>query len=132
MIKKIVLKNSQIYSLGSDILTYMNDDIKFPAKSMFYIQKNMNYLLVLAREIDDARTKILERYGKLNEEEDRYSIDEKEFPTLQKELTDLLSLEQEVKMYPIKLDWLGDVELSRSQMRVIELMIEEPEEEPES
>lgn len=132
MIKKIVLTNSQIYSLGSDILTKMSDDIKFPAKSMFYIQKNMNYLLVLAREIDDARTKILERYGKLNEEEDRYSIDEKEFPTLQKELTDLLSLEQEVKMYPIKLDWLGDVELSRSQMRVIELMIEEPEEEPES
>lgn len=127
MIKTIVLKNSRIYSLGTEAFTKMGD-LKFPAKSMFYIQKNLNYLIVLAREIDDARTKILERYGQLDENGEKYAIDQDRFPELKAELTDMFELEQEVKMYPIKLEWLGDVELNFDQMRVIELMIEEPEE----
>lgn len=127
MIKTIVLKNRKIYNLGADALTKM-EGLKFPAKSMFYIQKNLNYLVILAREIDDARTKILERYGKLDESGEKYSIDQSRFPELQTELSDLFDLEQEVKMYPIKLEWLGDVVLDFDQMRVIELMIDEPEE----
>ena len=127
MVKIVVLKNRKIYDLGIGALTKLSN-IKFPAKSMFYIQKNINYLVVLAREIDNARTEILERYGKLDENGEKYSIDESRFPELQAELTDLFGLEQEVKMYPIKLDWLGNVELDLDQMKIIELMIEEPEE----
>ena len=128
MVKTLTLKNSKLYSLANDALTKMDDNVKFPAKSMFYIQKNMNIFIALARELDDARTKILERYGTLDETQDRYSIEKEEFPTLQQELDDLFNLEQEVKIYPISLDSLGDVTLNNSQMRLIEIMVEEPEE----
>lgn len=128
MVKTLTLKNSKIYSLASDALSKMNDDVKFPAKSMFYIQKNMNTIISLGREIDDARTKILERYGTLDESKDQYSIGQESLPTLQKELDDLFNLEQEVKIYPVDLDSLGDVTLNNSQMRLVEIMVEEPEE----
>lgn len=124
MVKTTTLKNSKIYSLGANALTKMND-LKFPARAMFYIQKNLNYLIVLAREIDDARTKILERYGTLKEDGERYEIEKELIPEFQKELSDLFDIEQEVKYYPIKLDWLGNIELSSDQYKVLDLMIEE-------
>lgn len=129
MIKTYSLSNQKIYQIAVNAVDNFHGDIKFPARAMFYIQKNVNQLTDLGREIEAARTRVLERYGKLTEEGDQqtYNIPPENLAEAQKEISDLFSTEQEVKLYMVKLDWLNDVELTPAQFGVLELMIDEGE-----
>ena len=129
MVKTYSISNQKIYEIAVLAVNNFHGDIKFPAKAMFYIQKNVNQITELGREIESARTRILERYGKLTEEENKqtYNIPKENLAEAQKELNDLLAIEQEVKLYMVKLDWLNDVELTPAQFGVLELMIDEGE-----
>lgn len=125
MVKTLLLSNQKIYELAVNAINNFHGDIKFPAKAMFYLQKNINLITELGKEIDNARTRVLEHYGKITEDGNTYHIPKENLAEAQKELNDLLALEQEVKIYTVKLDWLGDVELTPTQMAVLEIMIEE-------
>ena len=46
----------------------------------------------------------------------------------QKELNDLFSLEQEVKINMLKLEWFDSIELDSDQINAISFMIEDEEE----
>ena len=125
MVKTLLLSNQKIYELAVNAINNFHGDIKFPAKAMFYLQKNLNVITDLGKEIDNARTRVLEHSGKITEDGQTYHIPKENLAEAQKELNDLLALEQEVKIYTVKLDWLGNVELTPTQMAVLEIMIEE-------
>lgn len=129
MVKTKMMKNSEIYSLGNALLEYMQEDLALPVKIKFYLQKNMNKVISLAREIEQSRTEILNKYGTLNEDGTSYHFEDDKIAEAQKELNDLFELEQEVKVNMLELDWFDAVELSNEQVNAIMFMINDEEEE---
>lgn len=129
MVKTKMMKNSEIYSLGNALLEYMQEELALPVKIKFYLQKNMNKVISLAREIEQSRTEILNKYGTLSEDGTSYHFDDDKIAEAQKELNDLFELEQEVKVNMLELDWFDSVELSNEQVNAIMFMINDEEEE---
>ena len=129
MVKTKMMKNSEIYSLGNALLEYMQEELALPVKIKFYLQKNMNKVISLAREIEQSRTEILNKYGTLSEDGTSYHFDDDKIVEAQKELNDLFELEQEVKVNMLELDWFDSVELSNEQVNAIMFMINDEEEE---
>lgn len=129
MVKTKMMKNSEIYSLGNALLECMQEELALPVKIKFYLQKNMNKVISLAREIEQSRTEILNKYGTLSEDGTSYHFDDDKIVEAQKELNDLFELEQEVKVNMLELDWFDSVELSNEQVNAIMFMINDEEEE---
>ncbi len=126
----ITLTNNQIYNyINSLIENFSKSDIKFPVKVNFYLQKNQNTLLTLAQEIEQERVNIAQEYGILNEETEQYEVPPEKIQEASQKLNDLFDLTQEVKLYKIKLEDFGNIELTSGQMQALLFMIEDEEEE---
>jgi hypothetical protein len=121
------MSNIDIYNTASMLLEAFKDEMSLPVKVNFYLQKNMNGIVEMAKEIDKTRMEIVQKYGELDEESGNYTFKEDVIDTVNKELADLFSLEQDVKINQIELDWFGSVELSSAQMAAIMYMIKEEE-----
>lgn len=122
------MSNVDIYNTASMLLEAFQEEMNLPVKVNFYLQKNMNSIVEMAKEIDKTRMDIIEKYGKLDEESGNYTFEEDVIETVNQELADLFTLEQEVKINLIELDWFGSLELSSVQMSAIMFMIKEEEE----
>ena len=126
----MTLTNNQIYNYTNSLIEqFLNTDIKFPVRVNFYLQKNKNALLSLAQEIEQERVKIAQEYGVLNKETQQYEIPPEKIQETRKKLNDLFNLTQEVKLYKIKLEDFGNIELTSGQMQALLFMIEDEEEE---
>ena len=123
----MVLTNLQIYNYSTALLEEFDADceINFPVKINFFLQKNMQLLTTLAQEIEKARLDIAKNYGVLNDDGTAYAIPENKMSDVQKELVDLLSLEQEVAIRTFKLDDFSDIDLTLKQMSALMFMIED-------
>ena len=75
MVQNKTMSNTEIYSLGNALLEHMQGKITLPVKINFYLQKNMNKIISLAREIEEARAEILNKYGTLNEDGSAYHFE---------------------------------------------------------
>ena len=82
----------------------------------------------LAQEIEKERIKIASDYGTLNEETQQYEIPNENITIASNKLEELFKLTQEVKIYKVKLDAFGDMELTANQMQALLFMIDEEEE----
>lgn len=126
----ITLTNNQIYNYtDSFIKNFSQRDIKFPVKVNFYLLKNQKALLGLAQEIEQERVNIAQEYGILNEETQQYEVPPEKIQEAKKKLDDLFNLTQEVKIYKVKLEDFGNIELTPDQMEALLFMIEDEEEE---
>ena len=126
----ITLTNNQIYNyINSFIKNFSQKDIKFPVKVNFYLLKNQKTLLNLAQEIEQERVNIAQEYGILNEETQQYEVPPEKIQEAKKKLDDLFNLTQEVKIYKVKLEDFGNIELTPDQMEALLFMIEDEEEE---
>ena len=126
----ITLTNNQIYNYtNSFIKNFSQKDIKFPVKVNFYLLKNQNTLLSLAQEIEQERVNIAQEYGILNEETQQYEVPPEKIQEAKTKLNDLFNLTQEVKIYKVKLEDFGNIELTPDQMETLLFMIEDEEEE---
>ena len=126
----ITLTNNQIYNYtDSFIKNFSQKDIKFPVKVNFYLLKNQNVLLSLAQEIEQERVNIAQEYGILNEETQQYEVPPEKIQEAKKKLNDLFNLTQEVKIYKVKIEDFGNIELTPDQMEALLFMIEDEEEE---
>lgn len=121
------LTNIQIYNYSMALLSEFdtNCNIKLPVKINFFLQKNIQVIKELAQEIEQARVKIASAYGVLSEDGESYSIPADKTAEVQKELNDLLLLEQEVEIRTFKLDDFSDIDLTFKQMNALMFMIEE-------
>ncbi len=121
------MSNVDIYNTASMLLEAFKEDMSLPVKVNFYLQKNMTAIVDLAKDIDKTRMEIIQKYGNLDEESGNYTFEEDVVETVNKELEDLFSLEQDVKINLIDIDWFGSVELSAAQTAAIMYMIKEEE-----
>jgi hypothetical protein len=85
-------------------------------------------LVDMARELEKSRTEILERYGVIDEETGNYKFEDEKVDLVNKDINDLFSLEQEVKLHTFSIEWLDGVELTAQQVNAFTFMIDEEEE----
>jgi hypothetical protein len=123
----MTLTNNEIYLYAKNLMEAFNDkDQKLPIKINFYLQKNKNTLIELANSIEMARMEIAKNCGTLDTESQQYIIPPEKIEEVNKELMDLLSLEQEVQIYMININNLSDdLSLTTAQMEALMFMIEQ-------
>lgn len=120
------LTNLQIYTLAQVYNESFADFNEYlPVRINFFLQKNKNTLMNLAQDIDNARMEIIKRYGTLNEAGDAYSVPPESMDVANKELADLFSIEQEVKINKISLSAFDEIKLTTDQVQAIMFMIDE-------
>lgn len=121
-----VMSNAEIYGLSKALNKAFNNEIRYlPAKVNFYIQKNKNTLAQLTSSIDKTRLNIVQHYGTLNPDGETYNFSPDNIPLANKELQELLSLQEEVNVKTIHLSDLEELEFTPSQMQALLFMIEE-------
>lgn len=120
------LTNNEIYSYAIALNEAFADNTqRLPMKVNFYLQKNKKTLVELGQDIEESRLDIIRNYGELIEDGTQYSISRDKVEAAQKELEDLLALEQEVNIYMISADSLtDDISLTTGQMEAIMFMID--------
>lgn len=102
-------------------------ELKFPAKASYAIQKNFKTLFTIYQELEAERVKVCQEYS-TGLENGVYIFNDAEKRTLaEKELNDLMAMEQEVRILKFNIDALGDIELSAQQMNVLMHMIKDDE-----
>ena len=120
------LLNSQIYQGAQSLLCIFDKkDLYIPVKANFIIQKNYKMLAAAAEEIEKARLQVAQHYGSLNQEKNQYFIPSDKIAEANKEINDLLSIEQDLDIKMIHLEDLGNIELTAQQMQALMFMIEE-------
>ncbi len=117
--------NQEIYDYAVGLTEAFSDSTqKLPIKINFYLQKNKKILRELSADIEMAREDIIRTYGVLNEETGFYQIPKENLEQAQKEVSELLALEQEVDICYIDLSVLDDdYVLSTGQMEALMFMI---------
>ena len=122
----VTLTNNEIYNYANALAEHFsNQEVKFPIKVNFYLQKNQNELMTLAQDIEKERIAIIEEFGVLDEESQQYNIPPEKISEASQKISDLFSLTQEVKIYKVNLDAFGDIELTSGQMQALLFMIED-------
>lgn len=120
------LLNSEIFEYTNCLIEQLyNTDIYIPVKANFYIQKNVNILIKMKDEIEQARLKIAAHYGTLDSECNQYIIPAEHIAIVNNEINDLFAIEQEIELTKINIEDLGDIELTPKQMQALMFMIEE-------
>jgi hypothetical protein len=124
------MTNQEIYQHASELFTAFEDfsNSPLPVKVLFYLQKNVDKIVEMGKEIEKSRTNIFEKYGTLDEEKQVYTFENDKVEIANQEILDLLALEQEVKYNAIPLEWLDKVELTPKQVSAFSFMIQEEEE----
>lgn len=120
------LTNNQIYTYATELAAAFQDSTqKLPIKVNFYLQKNKETLLTMAQDIEKARIDLLNNYGTLDDDNNRFTIDPDKVELASKELEDLFNLEQEVNIYKVNIDSFGDdIVLTTGQMEALLFMID--------
>lgn len=126
----IILTNNEIYNYADNIIkNFSNQDLKLPIKINFYLQKNQLELLTLAQDIEKQRIEIVQEYGTFNEETKNYDVPSDKIVEATQKINELFDLTQEVKIYKVKLEDFGNIDLTAGQMQALLFMIEEEDEE---
>lgn len=122
-----ILTNDEIYHIAVDLLNSFSDSDEntyLPAAVAFSLQKNRSIILNIASEIENHRVNILTKYS-INIQDDQLQIDPAKVDLANKELKDLLDIEQEVKIYTFKIEEVLEVKFTPAQMNAILFMIDE-------
>lgn len=121
------LTNEEIYDYANALAQAFQDGNQLlPIIINFPLQKNKAVLMDLAREIEQERFKIAQAYGELNEEEQRYVIPSEHIEIVNKEISNLFAITQEVNLLTININSINEnLMLSANQMNALMFMIEE-------
>lgn len=123
----MLMTNNEIYSINSnlmDVFKKEDNTYYFSAKINFLIQKNKKNIMDAAIDIEKVRLEIINKYKGDNDQIPSDKIDE-----INKELNDLLNIEQEVTIYKIPFEDLEGIEFTSAQANALMFMIEDPKEE---
>lgn len=120
------LTNNEIYSYAIALNeAFASGEQKLPVKINFYLQKNKKILTSLGQDIEESRMGIVRSFGELTENGESYMIPAEKVSEAQKEIAELLALEQEVEIYKVNIDNLPeDLSLTTAQMEAIMFMVE--------
>lgn len=120
----IKMSNGIIYQYALALNEALNDnDLPMPVAVIFSIEKNKQTLMAIAQDVEKYRMDIIKKYGE--EVNGNYNVPKDKIEIANKELKDLFSIEQEVKIYKFNIEDLGDIKLTSNQMNAILFMIED-------
>ena len=120
-----ILTNGEIYNLAMCLSnSFVDNELYLPAAVNYSIQKNKTIISELVQEIEQHRINIIHHYGEILED-GNIRVPENKVDDANKEINDLLSIEQEIKIYTFKIEEIADVQLTSAQMSSIMFMIEE-------
>lgn len=122
------LTNKQIYEYTEKILKIfsVDEEIYLPIRINFYLHKNRNILMELAKDIEKQRTEIIKKYGTLNEETKEYEVPKDKITDVLDEIDELFSLTQDVALYFVSMNEIkDDLTLTTQQMDALMFMIED-------
>ena len=120
------MKNLEIYSIAQAYNEAFADFNEYlPVKVSFFMQKNIQMINQLAKDIDDLRMKIVSNYGTLTEDGSQYIVPAESIEIANEELNALLEIEQDVVIHKIKLDAFDGIKLNTDQIQTIMFMIDE-------
>lgn len=122
------LTNKQIYEYAEKILKIfsVDEEIYLPIRINFYLHKNRNILMELAKDIEKQRTEIIKKYGTLNEETKEYEVPKDKITDVLDEIDELFSLTQDVTLYFVSMNEIkDDLTLTTQQMDALMFMIED-------
>ena len=131
MITRNLYKNMDIYNKATALVEAFNSqdgsDLNYPVKINFYLQKNMNTIISLAKEIEQKRIEIVQKFGEKKEDSNEYIVPDEKVAEATKELEDFFELEQEVPINMMRLEWFDNIDMNAAQVAAISFMIEEEE-----
>lgn len=133
MVIRKLMTNNDIYNHANNLLSAFEDvaSLSLPVKVHFYFQKNMDFIVKMAQDIEKSRTEILDKYGTLDQETQTYKFEEADVEKVNQDMKDLFSLEQEVKIHVIPMEWIEDMELTAKQVNAFSFMFDMNDEEEE-
>lgn len=123
----MLIKNVKIIQYFELLKENFNNNSKYlPAKIAFIIQKNIKVLKELSQEIYILRDNIIKHYGAQDVNDlESFIIPNEHRGVAQKELDDLIEMEQEVPILKLKFSDIENLEFTMNQMEAIMFMIEE-------
>lgn len=124
------MTNMEIFNTATMLMEAFQreEETVFPVKVNFFLQKNMNTLVEMAKDIEKTRAEIIQKYGKPSEDDDtQYIVPNDQVEAASKELEDLFNLEQEVVVNTLKIEWFDNISMNAKQVAAISYMIEEEE-----
>ena len=129
MVVRKNMSNLVIYNKANALLQEFSqlEDMILPVKVHFYLQKNMEKIVSMAQELEKQRMAIIEKYNITSESKQESEALEQ----ANKDIEELFSLEQEVKVYMLPLEWLEEVELNSKQVQAFSFMLECEDEDEE-
>lgn len=116
------LTNQKIYNLANLLLDFKTLNLRLPVRINFFLQKNINLITEAAAEIERAKVELGAQYGSALPE-GGYFIPEEYRETVQRELSDLFNLEQDLNIHQFLLSDFDGLELTFKQMEAIMFMI---------
>lgn len=124
---KVTMSNKDIYLKYNILLELFNNSKTqyLPARVNYLIQKNYSVLERVATLIENSRTKIIEFYGEPENENGIIAMNPEKIELANKELDEILALQEEIDVFPIKLSDLENVQFTLEQMQALFYMIEE-------
>ena len=126
--KTFIMANQDIYEKAIKLVNdFTIDNIALPIAACFSIEKNKSVLTAIAEDIERSRFQIIQRYG-TSQDDGNFLVASDKIEEANEELSALLHIEQEIKIYTFKIEELKNVELTPSQMKAIMFMIDEGEE----
>lgn len=121
------MTNNDIYMIATSFLNnFETNDVRMPAAIAYAIQKNKASLIAIGQEIEKSRVEIIQHYGTM-QEDGQFMVPAEFVDQANKELADLLKIEEDVKIYMININELNDVSFTAKQMETLMFMIEEGE-----
>lgn len=102
-----------------------DNETRYPAKVNYSIQKNYRTLMEIYKEIMQERERICQEYSTSFNDGIYEFADARLRESAQRELDDLLSLEQDVNIIKFNIDSFGNLALTAKQMDVLMFFIEE-------
>lgn len=122
-----IFKNIEIYNLINLYQSLLKDfdNLFLPIKANFYFKQNIKTLICKGLEIDNFRSEIIKKYAKL--ENDKYKFEEDNLEKANKEIEELMSLEQELDIKLIPLSAFDNVQITPKMMEIFIPMIFEEE-----
>lgn len=132
MVIRKTMSNMEIYNIASvlaEVHKQMTEgNFTLPVKAGFYFQKNAGTLIEMAQDLDEERSKIITKFGTQSDENpDQIQIPKEKLDEVNGELNDLFSLEQEVAVNMIDLNWFDGVNMTPQQIGAITFMISDEE-----
>lgn len=120
------MTNGEIYQIAVALMNvgFNDNEVYMPAAINFAIQKNKSTLTAVAEDVEKGRMAIIEHYSS-GQTEEGFTIPPEAVEKANKELSELLEIEQEVKFYTFSIDAIEDIKLTSAQMQAIMFMIEE-------